>query len=174
MAKAKSTQLQSRISAVAKDLASGKERAEILRKYAKKWRIAERTIDRYLTNAKQEAEKLRKLAETAATDTLVQETIEAVKTGLKTKQERLLILQGQVDAILEDLKDERLKPTDRAYLRKTLKDIQAEISKIEGDYAPIKQANTDKDGNDLHPPPDLSKLSRKELDELERILDKTA
>lgn len=155
MPKAKSTQLQSRISAVAKDLANGKERAEILRKYAKKWQIAERTIDRYITNAKNEAEKLRKLAETAAADTLVQETIEAVKTGLKTKQERLLILQGQVDAILEDLSDPRLKPTDKAYLRKTLKDIQAEISKIEGDYAPVKQANTDSQGNDILPTPNI-------------------
>jgi ATP-dependent Lon protease len=173
MSKAKSTQLQSRISAVAKDLANGKERAEILRKYAKKWQIAERTIDRYITNAKNEAEKLRKLAEQTAADTLVQETIEAVKTGLKTKQERLLILQGQVDAILTDLKDEKLKATEKAYLRKTLKDIQAEISKIEGDYAPEKKALTDSQGNDI-PGPDLSKLSRKELDELERLLDKTA
>jgi hypothetical protein len=79
---------------------------------------------------------------------ITSEVIRATKNGLKTKIERLMILQAQVDAILMDLKrDElppenkdylQLSPMDKAYLRKTLKDIQAEISKIEGDYAPAQ------------------------------------
>ena len=55
-----------------------------------------------------------------------------------------MILQNQVDELLEDLKyakkpGSKVSITDKAYLRKTIKDIQAEISKIEGDYAPNKK-----------------------------------
>lgn len=74
-----------------------------------------------------------------------QEAVEQAKNDLKTRMDRLLILQKQVDAIQKDLDDDenlkrkKLSPMDKAYLRKTMKDIQAEISKIEGDYAPEKR-----------------------------------
>jgi hypothetical protein len=97
--------------------------------------------------------------------TKVLETIEAAKNGLKTKTERVMILQNQVDEILIDLTDDEISLTAKAYLRKTLKDIQAEISKIEGDYAPTKQALTDKDGNDI-PQPKLTP------EQLEKLIDK--
>lgn len=71
-------------------------------------------------------------------DTKTQEAVEAAKKGIKTKNERLLILQAQVDELLIDLTEDEISLTDKAYLRKTLKEIQAEISKMEGDYAPSK------------------------------------
>lgn len=165
---AKSTQIQSRISTVAQELVNGKDRAEIMRKYAKKWQIAERTIDRYITDAKVEAQSLRRLSEKTATDTIVLETTEAVKSGLKSKLERVLLLQKLVDDIQVDLdacnKSKKgakvISVTDKAYMRKTIKDIQAEISKIEGDYAPTKLAQTDKEGNDV------LKLSKEQIDNL--------
>ena len=162
----RSPQIQSRINDVAKALTAGKERAEILRKYAKKWQIAERTIDRYLKPAKEIAKKLSNKANKAAEDVYVSETVEAAKSGLKSKFDRVMILQGQCSQIENELianvstdyivisgKLQRvvkeIPVTDRAYLRKTLKDLQAEISKIEGDYAAVKNAFTDKDGNDI-------------------------
>lgn len=88
----------------------------------------------------------------AQSDTIIEETKEAVKQGLKSKFERVMILQREVDKILQELDAnvttdyvayqgyatrvvKEISVTDRAYMRKTLKDLQAEISKIEGDYA---------------------------------------
>ena len=69
------------------------------------------------------------------------ETIKAARNGLKSKLERVLLLQDQIDELLLDLENSgnKVSITDKAYLRKTIKDIQAEISKIEGDYAPNKK-----------------------------------
>ena len=80
---------------------------------------------------------------------------EAVKKALKTKFERLMILQKLVDECLEQLvtgkcndtiiQGETIKNIKRLMnqrelndTRKTLQSLQSEISKIEGDYAPNK------------------------------------
>jgi hypothetical protein len=81
----------------------------------------------------------------------VQEAATEAKNGLKSKSERLMILQNQVDELLLDIetankKGSKVSITDKAYLRKTVRDIQAEISKIEGDYAPLRQELTGKNG----------------------------
>ena len=82
-----------------------------------------------------------------------------VKRGLKTKFDRLMILQNQVDQCLDQLTS---RQCDDVYIfdgsaisykrnmnqreindtRKTLNTLQIEISKIEGDYAIIKTENT--------------------------------
>jgi len=74
--------------------------------------------------------------------------IKALESGLKSKSDRLAILQNQVDEIIIDLKDGQiekgdgssrdLNPVERAKIRQVLKEVQSEISKIDGDYAPIK------------------------------------
>ena len=84
---------------------------------------------------------------------------QAVKNGLKTKFDRLMILQNQVDQCLDQLTS---RQCDDVYIfdgsaisykrnmnqreindtRKTLNTLQIEISKIEGDYAIIKTENT--------------------------------
>lgn len=96
---------------------------------------------------------------------------EAAKNGLKSKTERVMLLQKQIDGIEEDLQagilvdyvviggkvqkvNKEMNAETKAYLRKTIKDIQAEISKIEGDYAPEKRLNYNAD---------LSQLSDEEL-----------
>jgi molecular chaperone DnaK (HSP70) len=141
---AKSTQQQTRISTIAKELANGKERADILAKYGKKWQISSRSVDRLIEKAREQAQTLRNLAEKTANDTLVAETIDAVKSGLKTKAERLMILQKQIDCSESELESgksngKHLTVLEKVALRKVLKELQSEISKIEGDYAPIKQ-----------------------------------
>lgn len=168
---AKSPQIQSRvtacrISAIAKDLANGKTRGDILAKYGKKWQLSSRSIDRLTEKAKEQAQTLRNLAAKTANDTLIAETKEAVKQGLKSKLDRVLLLQKQVEDIQADLEsgvsidyvilqgklqkvNKEISATDKAYLRKTIKDIQAEISKMEGDYAPTKAELTGKDGKPL-------------------------
>lgn len=92
----------------------------------------------------------------ALNDTVVSEKINALKIGLKTKIERLLILQKEVENCTLDLENgftEELKSDgqllnrpitiqEKTALRNTIKNLQSEISKIEGDYAPMKNENT--------------------------------
>ena len=79
--------------------------------------------------------------------------IEAFKTQIRSKTERLISYQVQIEHIEKELitgktkelisfKDGKAQMVDRDLtvfernsLRKTLKELQAEISKIEGDYA---------------------------------------
>ncbi len=94
---------------------------------------------------------------------------ESLKSGIKTKLERLIELQKQVEQLQKELHDNRtiistfydgamitdyreLTPLERAKIHQVIKEVRAEISKIEGDYAPTKTANTDKDGNDVSDP----------------------
>lgn len=81
----------------------------------------------------------------------VENSLKAVKQGLHTKLERLLTLQEQIDQSVAELKENKAfevswqngvkKQTERpltvqekATLRRVIKELQAEISKIEGDY----------------------------------------
>ena len=84
-----------------------------------------------------------RLKDKAQGEVIIANTANGLKNGIKTKIERVLILQTQVNELLADLKNPKIKsqPTIKAYLRKTLRDIQSEISKIEGDYAPAVITN---------------------------------
>jgi hypothetical protein len=94
--------------------------------------------------------------------TKTHEIKQAVKQGLKSKNERVLLLQKQVDDIQSELDADTtfeyivvqgriqkvvrpLTPTEKAHLRRSIKYIQSEISKIEGDYAPKKVLNIEPD-----------------------------
>lgn len=95
------------------------------------------------------------------------EQIEAFKTQIKSKTERLISYQVQIEHIEKELEtgktrelvgfkegkaqmiERELTIIEKNSLRKTLKELQSEISKIEGDYAPTKVSPTDKDGKDL-------------------------
>ncbi len=153
---AKKENISARINEVAKAMINGKERAEMLRTFAKKWQIAERSVDRYIEKAKPKATELRKLAEKTASDTLVAQTKKAVEQGLKSKTERLLYLQRQIEDSQADIDkgiktdyvvisgkvkkiSKDLTPLDKATIRRVIRELQSEISKIEGDYAPVKQ-----------------------------------
>lgn len=118
----------------------------------------------------------------------INEEVKAVKIGLKTKIDRLLILQRLVDECLEQLAtkqcndtiivDGNIKNIKRLMnqrelndTRKTLQSLQSEISKIEGDYATIKTDITTK-GEKVNNNTDLSKVPIELLKELDNFLDK--
>lgn len=92
-----------RISEVAKELANGKKREYILGKYGKKWEISRTSIDRLLEKAKPEAERLRNLATETANDTIISETKEAVRNGLKSKNDMLLYYQREINIMQKQL-----------------------------------------------------------------------
>lgn len=86
---------------------------------------------------------------------------ERLKEGLKSKSERLLNLQNQVDELKLEIERNimhfhsfadgeiitgvrTMNSLERAKISEVIKSIQAEISKIEGDYAAVKQDLTTK------------------------------
>lgn len=106
----------------------------------------------------QEASKLKLNAQA---DTMYANEVEVAKEGLKSKSERLLLLQNQVDELKLEIANNKMhfhsfadgqivtgtrsmNSLERAKISEVIKSIQAEISKIEGDYAPMKQDVTTK------------------------------
>jgi hypothetical protein len=94
--------------------------------------------------------------------------IEAAKNGLKSKFEKQLHIQKQIDEIQADIDrgileeyavisgqwemvQKVMNAESKAYLRKTIKELYAELNKMCGDYSPTKIANTDGSGNDISP-----------------------
>lgn len=115
------------------------------RTFNEDWKIVKQQLKEYQDKVQKEKERVS-----------ISEEIKTVKRGLKTKIERLLNYQKLVDDCLKDLTEGmtnditfkdgkplefRRKMTTNEYnqTRRTLKDLQSEISKIEGDYAPNKQ-----------------------------------
>ena len=129
------------IDALIKGIEVGKDRGKLLATIGKKWQVSQRTFDRYWKTANEQhmAKQQAIKKEIAIVDK--EDAINARKNGLKTKNERLMILQNEVDKCLLDLYPVKgKKPTvfGKVALRKTIKELQSEISKIEGDYAPEK------------------------------------
>lgn len=135
------------------------ERGEVMATFGKEWQTPARTFDRYYKTAKEQYKQYQETINKARLEESIKLEKEAVKNGLKTKNERLLILQNLVDVCLEELttkqcndtvvQDGKAKNIKRLMnqrelndTRKTLKDLQQEISKIEGDYAPTKTENS--------------------------------
>ena len=151
-----SPQITARINTIAKELANGEERGEIVTKYVKKWQTNARTVDRYIKNAKIIAETLTEKAKKATEDVYVASTTEAAKNGLKSKFERVMFYQNEIDKMESQLRGETkftfvlgssiknshtgdlfvLPVQVQNDIRATIKSYQTEISKIEGDYAP--------------------------------------
>jgi sulfate adenylyltransferase subunit 1 (EFTu-like GTPase family) len=111
---------------------------ECFGKYSVNFGKTERTFDRDWNNATERHTERQQAINAAKEVAIIKEEVKAAKNGLKSKHERLMILQDQVDATLVDLQDELLEYRDKVALRKVLRELQAEVSKIEGDYAPAK------------------------------------
>lgn len=116
--------------------------------FNKDWKIASNRHLEYQEQLNKERERVS-----------IEMDLEPLKSGLKSKHERLLNLQKQVEDCQSDLDagikpdyviiggkvqklTKELTPLDKAYIRKTIRDLQSEISKIEGDYAPAKQEHS--------------------------------
>lgn len=128
---------------------------ECFSKYSVKFSKSEKTFSKDWKKAQSELKTYQNKVQKEKERVSIETEVEAIKQGLKTKTERLLNLQKLVDDCLKDLaegmtndvafkngepKQYRRKMTIAEYnqTRKTLKELQSEISKIEGDYAPNK------------------------------------
>ena len=125
-------------------------------KYKVTWSKSESTFATDWKKAKAEIETYQKKVQKEKEAVSIAVEKEAIKKGLKTKIERLLILQNQVDKIIREIENgyctdkivfegmlletqRPLRPMEISAMRKNIKDLQSEISKIEGDYATAKQ-----------------------------------
>ena len=182
-----SPQIAARINQIAKELANGKERGELLVKFGKKWSMSKSSFDRLLKNAKPIAKRLSDLKAKVVNDTITAETKEATRNGLKSKFDRVMILQEEVYRCLNELYEpgtdnfadfgggrknvkKQLTVIEKVKLRQVINQMQSEISKIEGDYAPDKVAQTDTQGNDIKRLSD-DELAQK-IEKIERALAK--
>ena len=114
--------------------------------------ITERTFQISLKEARKEFEAYQKRTQKEKEAVSIEAEKEAIKNGLKTKIERVFVLQNQVDKIIREIENgyctdkiviydiptdikRPLRPMEISAMRRNLKELQAEISKIEGDYA---------------------------------------
>ena len=117
-------------------------------KYSLIFGMSNKTFDKDWIKANLRIEEYQGKRNKAIEEASIAIEIKALESGLKSKSDRLAILQNQVDEIIIDLKDGQiekgdgssrdLNPVERAKIRQVLKEVQSEISRIDGDYAPIK------------------------------------
>lgn len=131
------------------------ERGKVMAKFGKKWQIGIRTFDRVWKRAQEiHLDNQQAINELKAKEYTKSE-LSSVKSQIKSKNERLLILQTEIEQTRAELERDLeydypviqgkvqkvsrgLTAAERARLRDTLQKLQSEISKIEGDYAAVK------------------------------------
>lgn len=92
-------------------------------------RITERTFQQYLKEARKEFESYQKKVQKEKESVSIEAEKEAIKKGLKTKIERLLILQNQVDKIIREIENGYW--TDEIVLDGVIKEIQRPLRPLE-------------------------------------------
>jgi hypothetical protein len=84
---------KARINEIAKQIAKGATRANIIQTFTKKYKLKESAVDKLIKLAKIEAEKLLEIQRNTTNSTIIQQTEEAVKNGLKSDFEIEMQLQ---------------------------------------------------------------------------------
>lgn len=168
------------IDAIIKEIEQGKTRAQTLGKIGKKWEISRTTFDRHWKTANDKQKERQEKASKAADAVYIETKAEAVKTGLKSKLEKQLELQNEINLIDQQIKGEvqftfvvgnkvnkshngdifMLPVQIQNELRARKLQYYSELNKMEGDYAPTKVAQTDSHGNDIKERTDDELLKR--------------
>ena len=152
-------------------LEKGDKRSAILAKVGEEWqeKFSERTFDRALKTANEQQKERLEKARKAADEVYIENNVNAVKTVLKSKIEKQAELQNEINLIDKQINGEveftfvvgnkvnkshsgdvfMLPVQVQNELRARKLQYYAELNKMNGDYAPTKVANTDKDGNDV-------------------------
>lgn len=157
------------IDAIIKEIENGTGRGEVVAKYCKKFQKSARTIDTYWKTANEQQKERLEKARKAADAAYIENNVNAVKTVLKSKIEKQAELQNEINLIDKQINGEveftfvvgnkvnkshngdvfMLPVQIQNELRARKLQYYAELNKMNGDYAPTKVANTDKDGNDV-------------------------
>jgi len=139
---------------------------ECFSKYLVKYSKTEQTFAKDWNKATIRHKALQQAKEKAISDTMVGEAVQAAQNGLKSKYERMARLQTEIERMEGELESGRTVETverggkavaferditiqERSLIRRTMQAFHSEISKMAGEYAPIKQEHAGKDGNAL-------------------------
>lgn len=131
---------------------------DMFAKYTQEFAKSSKTFDKDWIIASNEHKAYKEAINEARLNASITEEVEAVKRQIKTKNDRLLALQKQEDDLNKELEASimivhtfsdgeivtgirPMNSLEKASINKTIKEIRAEISKIEGDYAPIETKN---------------------------------
>ena len=126
---------------------------DVMSLFVSKWQLSERQFVRYWNIANERHIEAQNKLQKAKDDIYIEAEKEALKMGLKSKHERMLELQAMLSP------DYRVQEVagisngmpiwvDRPLQPNEVKGIHAELSKMAGEYAPAKVAETDSQGND--------------------------
>ncbi len=162
------------IDAIIKGIEIGKDRGKLLATIGKKWQISQRTFDRYWKTAQQQHISKQDALKKELAEVDKQAAIEARKKAIMTAEERkeylTRIINGEIEVPYTEVKYnaglkifETFEFMELASHTARINAI-AELNKMEGDYAPTKVANTDKEGNDVPP------LSESQVDKILNIV----
>lgn len=159
------------IDAIIKEIEQGSGRGDVVAKYCKKFQKSARTIDTYWKTANEQYKAKQDLIKKEVLEVDKGVAIEARKSGLKSKLEKQVELQNEIDLIDKQIKGEveftfvvgnkvnkshngdifMLPVQIQNELRARKLQYYAELNKMEGDYAVTKTEVTGKDGKDLVP-----------------------
>ena len=137
-------------------LRKGGKRNFILSKFVQKWpKMSERTFTRRL-KAAEEAMLIENKAIQDKVEQEVAKEVEARKLDIMDAMERKAILtqiaRGEIPLTKPIVVDKELKHIEVVPDWMDRKAAIAELNKMDGDYAPIKQANTNPDGTPIDQP----------------------
>lgn len=121
-----SPQITSRIEAIAQDLLAGLERKDISGKYEELWGVSAKTIDRYISQAKDRVIHLNEIGAIAAQKTVEENAVKRTKNAIKTVED--------VDARLSKV------IFGKAKLIKSGKGVDAVIVKVENTVSDVIKA----------------------------------
>lgn len=149
------------INAIIKEIAVGNTRGKTLGKIGKRWEISRTSFDRYWKTANDRQSLRQERAQKASDKAYTETVVEAVKQGLKSKIEKQLHLQKMIEDVQADIDrgimedyivisgklqtvNKVMTASEKAYLRKTIRELYAELNKMDGDYTPAKVEHSGK------------------------------
>ena len=131
--------------------------SDMYAKYSLKYAKSKKTFDKDWKQAQKQHQEYQKQAQQVKLKQSLATEKEAVKNGLKTKIDRITILQNQISNLLERLEkgthpqevrnhdgkiqryERTLTPSEITAYNRAIRELQSEISKMEGDYINVNQ-----------------------------------
>ena len=142
-----------------------------MRKIVSKYQFTDRTFCRHWKNAFEIHTQRQSERKALLTETEVETRKYHIISAAERKEYLTKMILGEIEITLKrpfwnpEQKKMQMIPVTNPADEKTRISAIAELNRMEGDYAPTKVANTDKDGNDVQPP-----LSPKQYEELIRAV----
>jgi hypothetical protein len=123
-------------------ISQGKSYVESLVQFGAKWGKSKNTFERRWIIANNQYKEAQKLINDKVSELTTKETLKAAQNGLKLKLERVLSLQKMIDDNKAEIatfnKEGKLLKGWRQLTPNEIVMINAEISKMQGEYAPTK------------------------------------